>query len=476
VNSRIPSAAVLIFNTFKTSYTEGFVNSGTRRNDRSGRVPRRQYILVNRRWAILSLTAAVFAAPLGDPSAVLARGRTRIADAIRNLPRYTCTETVERRYFEPIALVGRMACDDLTAKKRRGELAVELVAEDRLRLEVAVADRGSELYSWPGTGKLEGRRIDQIAGGGPSSSGPFGPFLVDIFLQPATRFTFRGESGRPGQTEMNYRFSVPLGASHYTLWTGNSHRTFSYDGSFVLDGESGELRQLTVRTSELPNSPACEATSLVNFEQTKIGAGEYLLPKATTLHFLRRNGNETENTTVYSACHEFRGESEIRFEDPQNITESSPDSAAQRKVLPAGIRMTLALTNEINTSTAAAGDPVTANVSPEILDLKYRKYFPKNSLAKGRITHLERRFVSPGYALVSMVFDSIETKDGVWRCDARLNRKIKPADGSEYWTGSLTTHTSFPSEGTLLFRAPHGELVIPRGFSSGWVTVSPHRH
>jgi hypothetical protein len=87
--------------------------------------------------------------------------------------------------------------------------------------------------------------------------------------------------------------------------------------------------------------------------------------------------------------------------------------------------MTLALTNEINTSTAAAGDPVTANVSPEILDLKYRKYFPKNSLAKGRITHLERRFVSPGYALVSMVFDSIETKDGVWRCDARLNRNWK---------------------------------------------------
>jgi hypothetical protein len=426
------------------------------------------------RWMVTAVTVAVLAAPLRDPSVILTKGRTEIADAIRDLPRYTCMETVDRRYFEPRVKVDRMSCDDLTAKKRRGELGVELVAADRLRLEVAVADRGSELYSWPGAGKLEGKRIDQIAGGGPSGSGPFGPFLVDIFVQPAAKFTFRGESGAPGQTEMNYRFSVPLAASHYTLWTGDRHRTFSYDGSFVLDGDSGELRQLTVRTSELPNSPACEATSIVNFERTKIGAGEYLLPKATTLHFLRRNGDETENTTAYSACHEFRGEAELRFDDSQNITGSGSGPAAQRKALPAGIRMTLALRDEIDTSIAAAGDRVTASVSPDILDLKSRKYFPKGSLAKGRITHLERRFVSPGYALISMAFDSIETKDGVWQCDARLNRKIKPADGSEYWTGSLISHTSFPAEGTLVFRAPHGDVVIPRGFSSGWITVGLH--
>jgi hypothetical protein len=89
--------------------------------------------------------------------------------------------------------------------------------------------------------------------------------------------------------------------------------------------------------------------------------------------------------------------------------------------------MTLALRNEIDTSRAAAGDQVTANVSPDILD-------------------------------------------------ARLNRKIKPADGSQYWTGSLISHTSFPVEGTLVFRAPHGDVVIPRGFSSGWTTVGLHGH
>lgn len=418
---------------------------------------------------------AVFAAPLRDPSVVLSKGRAEISRAIRNLPRYTCMETVERRYFEPRMKVYGMRCDDLTARKRRGELAVDLVAADRLRLEVAVADRGSELYSWPGAGKLEGRRIDQIAGGGPSSSGPFGPFLVDIFVQPATEFTFRGESGGPGQTQMNYRFSVPLAASHYTLWMGDRHRTFSYDGSFALDGDSGELRQLTVRTSELPNSPACEATSVVNFEQTKIGAGEYLLPKSTTLHFLRRNGEETENTTAYSGCHEFRGESELRFDDPENIAGSGAGSAAaQPKTLPAGIRMNLALRDEIDPSIAAAGDLVTANVSPDMLDLNSLRYFRKGAIAKGRITHLERRFGSPGYVLISIAFESIETKDGVWQCEARLNRKIKPADGSEYWQGRLISHTSFPPEGTLVFRAPHGGVVIPRGFKSQWITVGVH--
>jgi hypothetical protein len=73
-------------------------------------------------------------------------------------------------------------------------------------------------------------------------------------------------------------------------------------------------------------------------ERTQIGAAEYLLPKATTLHFLRRNGDETENTTAYSACHEFRGESKLRFDDPQDITASGSEPVAQRKALPAGIR------------------------------------------------------------------------------------------------------------------------------------------
>jgi hypothetical protein len=381
-------------------------------------------------------------------------------------------ETVDRQYFEARVKVDRTpSCDDLTAMKRRGEIGVELAAADRLRLEVAVADRGTELYSWPGAGKLEAKRIDELAGGGPASGGPFGPFLVDIFVQPATEFTFRGESGGPGGAAMNYRFSVPVAASHYGLWTGDHSRRISYDGSFVLDGDSGELTLLTVRTGELPYSPACEATSVVSFGRAKIGAGEYLLPKTTTLHFLRRNGDETENTTAYSACHEFRAESEVRFDDAQDVVSSNGGPVARSKALPGGLRIRLTLRKEIDTSTAAAGDAVTADVSVDVLDVKSRKYFPEGSMARGRITHLERRFAAPGYAFLSMAFDSIETKDGVWQCDVKLNRKLTPENGSEYWTGRVVSHTSFPAEGTLVFRAPHGEVVIPRGFSAGWITV-----
>jgi hypothetical protein len=50
------------------------------------------------RWMVTSVTVAVFAAPLRDPAVVLTKGRREIAVAIRNLPHYTCMETVDRRY------------------------------------------------------------------------------------------------------------------------------------------------------------------------------------------------------------------------------------------------------------------------------------------------------------------------------------------------------------------------------------------
>jgi hypothetical protein len=44
-------------------------------------------------------------------------------------------------------------------------------------LDVAIADSGREIYSWPGARRIELEEAELLTGGGPFGSGPFGPFL-----------------------------------------------------------------------------------------------------------------------------------------------------------------------------------------------------------------------------------------------------------------------------------------------------------
>jgi hypothetical protein len=113
---------------------------------------------------------------------------------------------------------------------------------------------------------------------------------------------------------------------------------------------------------------------------------------------------------------------------------------------------------------ASAGDSVVARLADNT------KLFPRGVTVKGRITHLERRLIAPHYILISFSFFSLETKDGIWQCEVKLPHKIEAAIGRE-WDGGLISHTDFPPEGTLVFQTPHGDVVIPRGFESAWVTV-----
>ena len=135
---------------------------------------------------------AAFAQTTPDPDAVLERARPLILDAIRHLPKYTCTQTVDRYYYRSqTPRAARMSCDDLVALQHRGDNAIKIVATDRLRLDVAVADQGREMYSWAGAVNLSSGRPDQIAGG-PLGTGPFGSFLVDIFGRRDIHFLFHG--------------------------------------------------------------------------------------------------------------------------------------------------------------------------------------------------------------------------------------------------------------------------------------------
>src|SRR5579863_1608924 len=172
------------------------------------------------RAGIFLLTvSACFAQPVPDPADVLSRARVRLADAAAATPKYTCTQTVDRSYFRETRQVPR-ACDTIVANQRQGRAKLALTATDRLRFDVEVADGGYEIYAWPGASRVANEKIEDMAGGGPLGTGPFGPFLVDIFANPGVQFQYLGE--KSGLFE--YRYRVPLEASHYHVQAGVTWR------------------------------------------------------------------------------------------------------------------------------------------------------------------------------------------------------------------------------------------------------------
>jgi Tfp pilus assembly protein PilP len=89
-----------------------------------------------------------------DAAEVLTRARARISSTMKRLPKYACIQTIDRSYFSQTSSYSRPTgeqnapCDQMSADKRKGNKPLELVATDRLRLDVAQGE-GREIHSWP---------------------------------------------------------------------------------------------------------------------------------------------------------------------------------------------------------------------------------------------------------------------------------------------------------------------------------------
>jgi hypothetical protein len=419
---------------------------------------------------VLLAAAAGFAQ---DPDGVLARARAHLQDAAAAVPKYTCTQTVDRSYFRETRQIPK-SCDAIVANRRGGRSQLVPTSTDRLRFDVEVADGGYEIYAWPGEARIENEKVEEMAGGGVLGTGPFGPFLVDIFANPAVQFQYLGE--RDGKL-FEYRYRVPLAASHYRVQAGVLFRTTAYDGTFRLDSTSADLRQLTVRTLELPTDTAsCEATTLMDFEPLRIGAGEYVIPNHTRLQVIGRDAGFTENSTVYTDCHEFRGESVVRFDLPIPNATNGPTLSVRdhAQILPPGMPVSIVLEAEIDTDRAAAGDPITARTGKPLIDPATKRVLaPAGSLIRGRITHLEHKIEGEKYFLVGLSFETLELQGAATPLAVILDAAHQIKDlraGREGDVRITESRSGFHSGGTLIFPTRESRYVVPRGYTSNWIT------
>jgi hypothetical protein len=415
--------------------------------------------------------------------ALLARAREKILDSIRRLPKYTCVETTDRHYYlahrpkpeSHSAIEPAFSCQEAKFQETR---KLRLDATDRLRLDVAVAG-GDEIHSWPAASRFDTRPIYEMIPAGPTSSGAFGGLLVDIFNNRGATFEFKGRINNGQREVFEYSFRVPRGTSQYSVNVVGGRALTGFAGSFQIDTTSADLLRMTQESDVLPSTAyMCRVKVTSDYTYAQIGDGRIMIPRQSVLDTLVASGDQTSSVTVFSACHEYAAESSIRFDAAD---EPSNDSVRQSKMaapLPKGVSLTLALTKPIDTTTAAAGDAVSAKVAHAVYQGNSKKLLvPSGAMVRGRILQV-RHEMATSKLYVALRFDTLESHGAV----STLSVQLKPhTDGAAARSAAaLKTRTpefQLPPPGSgdggswFTFSSKTGNHIIKAGDQSDWITV-----
>jgi hypothetical protein len=110
-----------------------------------------------------------------DPHDLLLKVQAKVAASLDQLPRYLCTQTVDRAVYRPDDRKSGSSCEPDPLQSR-----THLISTDRLRLDVAMA-ANVEMYSWVGEGRFDDRDLLDMVNDGAISSGSFGSYLTALF-------------------------------------------------------------------------------------------------------------------------------------------------------------------------------------------------------------------------------------------------------------------------------------------------------
>ena len=339
-----------------------------------------------------------------DPRQLLLRVRERVMDTERRLPRYACTETVDRTRYEPLDAGGGVrptrSCDDTVARSRHDGRGQGPSSADRLRLDVAVSFDGpameNEMYSWAGENHFSDRDVFEFVHDGAMSTGSFASLLASIFGNDAARFSYAGDTSAKDGSLAEFAFHVARERSQYLYVYGDhlqNQLRVAFDGSIFANPGSSDLVRLRVRTEQLPaETGICELTRDVDYGRVRLNGSEFLLPAEVRIVAIHTDGTVAENRVHYSGCREFRGDSTVRFETPGESEETlpPPDAPAARLRLPPGIAFKVVFTDRIDPTQAAAGDPIRGKLKNAIRDASNKVLVAEGTPVTGRIMSIRR--------------------------------------------------------------------------------------
>lgn len=276
-----------------------------------------EYSLDMRLRLALLLGISVAAQAQDDPKDLLKLVSQKLMDTVDLLPKYVCTLTIDRAEYKSDSVFPPHSCDKLAAENKAGHLKRRLSATDRLRLDVAIGTSheifgtSNEMYSWVGDNRFDDRGLFDLVRQGAISTGTFSTLLVSIFREDRASFSYNGDLTVDGRALAEFGFRIPLEKSNYLYLFGKDRRQHvraPVEGTFLVDSKTLDLVRLTVRHALPPEADACETSQILDYGRVSLGGSDFLLATEARLNILSL-ADEMENHIVFSACHEFAGQS-----------------------------------------------------------------------------------------------------------------------------------------------------------------------
>lgn len=374
-----------------------------------------------RYWVAALLVVACRAQPQASPETLLLEKiKARVAENLSRLPNFTCTETIRRSELLKSTSTPQMM--------------------DTVRLEVAFVGR-KELYGWPGAARIDEPDVGKLAGGS-VGNGYFALFLNNIFLVSSTTFRYDGRVQLDGREMLRYDYRVPQSAGAYRLRSARGAAVVGYHGSFWVAEGSADPVRIKVIFDKVPTELGFSAArSLLDYGTVKIGAATALVPQAAETVFTDTRGNEHRNQLSFESCHEFVGETVVKFNVAPGTGVALPDDFA----------VDAELETPIDSDTAAGGDAIRAILRDDI-QMKDNIVVPKGAALSGRIARITRN--GAAYTL-DFAFTSLDYEGGHADLSQRENNvevrdwaKIRQSPKLNLARGALfTLHSSLRKSG-----------------------------
>ncbi|MEZ5354414.1 MAG: hypothetical protein R2762_17395 [Bryobacteraceae bacterium] len=411
-------------------------------------------------WMVMVAVVAPACANDASPM-VLERFRTQIRETLKQLPDYTCLQSIER--------------------SRRPSESVAYKAIDSIRVQVGLIG-GSERYSWPDSRRFEDTELRNLVGKGVVSTGNFALHVQHVFLSPATQYSARGEAPANGRKGLRYDYELPVEHSRYMLRFPPNEEEVGVRGSFLLDAETLDLMHLEVIADEIsPEMGVMAVTHSIDYARTPIGNGQFLLPGKARLTVIDLTGEEHRNDSVFSECRQYKAESKLSFETEGEAKPEADPGAAAISSLPVRLTVEAALAHDIDPSAAALGDGITAVVSKPVVH-EGKTLAGAGATLQGRLVRLDKETIPFPHYVVGLEFHTLKSGDASYDFSATM-QQAGPSAGLIRQTKRMDpvfTKRRQKRFDILVREKPRGEGVlhwdakkpkVPKGLRTVWVTI-----
>jgi hypothetical protein len=263
---------------------------------------------------------SVAQAPAPDPAEqkkILADATDYAINHERSLPNFLCIQTTRRfQNFQGANSQGAYSQAQANDEWRPLDIIVERLAYFEHREDYKVI----EINGVPSS--LQHEKL-----GGASSSGEFGSVMKGIFApETATEFNWQTWFTLRGRKMHVYAYRVAAAKSDYHVVVPELGKDLvtAYHGLIFVDDRKHFIHRITLHADGIPPLyPIQDISLMLDYEYTRIGDGDYLLPLNFELR--SREGNvRIKNDVDYDQYRKFTADSSVKFGADGETPEAAP--------------------------------------------------------------------------------------------------------------------------------------------------------